>query len=156
MYTRRRELLADCLIIAGGAGLLISLFLAWSDQFSAPFLAQFGSSSQLQGVPRNPTAWQVYSAADGLLALLGVALIAVALAGGRRFRVGALVASAFALAFVLHALSAPPTNGANIFDPSRSAPTYFSSGATSGPGITVAIVALGVALIGLALSFTAD
>ena len=98
----------------------------------------------------------MYSAADVLLALLALALLVVALVGGRRSRIGALVASAIALAFALHALSEPPTNGANIFDPSLSVPAYFPTGATAGPGITVAIVALGVALIGLALSFTAD
>jgi hypothetical protein len=156
MYTRRRELLADWLIVAGGIALFISLFLTWTHQFGAAFLAQFGSSSQLRGVPHDPTAWQVYSAADVLLALLALALVVVALVGGRRSRIGALVASATALAFTLHALSKPPTNGANIFDPSLSVPAYFPTGATFGPGITVAIVALGVALIGLALSFTAD
>jgi hypothetical protein len=156
MYARRRELFADWLIVAGGIALLISLFLTWSHQFSAPFLAQFGSSSQLQGVPHDPTAWQVYSAADVLFALLALALIVIALVGGRRVRIGALVASAIALAFALHALGTPPTNGANIFDPSLSVPAYFPTRATAGPGITVAIIALGVALIGLALSFTAD
>ena len=156
MYTRRLELLADWLIVAGGIGLFISLFLTWTHQFGAPLLAQFAASSQLQGIPHNPTAWQVYSAADVLLALLSLALILIALVGGRRSRIGALVASAIALAFALHELSKPPTNGANIFDPSLSVPGYFPVGATAGPGITVAIAALGVALIGLALSFTAD
>jgi hypothetical protein len=156
MHARRRELFADWLIVAGGIALFVSLFLTWSHQFSAPFLAQFGSSSQLQGVPHDPTAWQVYSAADVLFALLALALIVIALVGGRRVRIGALAASAIALAFVLHALGTPPTNGANIFDPSLSVPAYFPTGATAGPGITVAIVALGVALVGLALSFTAD
>jgi hypothetical protein len=156
MYTRRRELLADWLIVAGGIALLISLFLTWTHQLGAAFLAQFGSSSQLQGVPHDPTAWQVYSTADVLLALLALGLVLIALVGGRRSRIGALLASAIALAFTLHALSKPPTNGANIFKPSLSGPAYFATGATSGPGITVAIVALGVALIGLALSFTAD
>ena len=156
MNTRRRELSADWLIVAGGLGLLISLFLTWSHQFSAAFLARFGSSGQLQGVPHDPTAWQVYSAADVLLALLAIALIVVALVGGRRVRAGALVAAAIALAFTLHALSKPPTNGANIFDPSLSVPSYFPNGPTAGPGVTVAIVALGLALVGLAVSFTAD
>jgi hypothetical protein len=156
MYTRRRELLADWLIVAGGFTLFISLFMTWTHQFGGAFLAQFGSSSQLQGVPHDPTAWQVYSAADVLLALLALALVVVALVGGRRSRMGAVVACAIALAFTLHALSKPPTNGANIFDQSLSVPAYFPTGATAGPGITVAIVALGVALIGLALSFTAD
>jgi hypothetical protein len=156
MYTRRRELFADWLIMAGGLGLLISVFLTWSHQFSAAFLLRFGSSSQLQGVPRDPTAWQVYSAADVLLAMLAAALIGVALIGGRRVRVGALVATALGLAFTLHALSTPPTNGANVFDPSLSVPGYFPSAPTAGPGASLAIAALGVALVGLAVSLTAD
>jgi len=156
MYTRRRELLADWLIIAGGIALFISLFLTWTHQFGAPFLAQFGSSSQLQGVPHDPTAWQAYSTADVLLALLSLGLMLIALVGGRRSRIGAIVLSALALAFALHALGTPPTNGANIFDPSLRVPAYVPTGATAGPGITVAIAALGVALAGLALSFTAD
>src|ERR1700694_5719871 len=128
--------------MAGGVGLLISLFLTWSHQFSAAFLLRFGSSGQLQGVPHDPTAWQVYSAADVLLAVLAAALIAVALIGGRRVRIGAFVAAAIGLAFTLHALSTPPTNGANVFDPSLSAPGYFPNGPTAGPGVTLAIAAL--------------
>ena len=45
-------------------------------------------------------------------------------------------------------------NGANIFDPARAA--YVSSDPKSGAGQIVAVAALGVALAGLALSFTAD
>jgi hypothetical protein len=156
MNSRRRELLADWLIVIGAVGLFISLFMTWSHQFSASFLVQFGSSSQLQGIPHDPTAWQVYSTADVLLALLAVALVVVALVGGRGVRIGALVAAAIALAFTLHALSKPPTNGANIFNPALSVPSYFPAGTTAGPGLSLAIVALGLALIGLALSFTAD
>jgi hypothetical protein len=156
MKTHRRELFADWLIVAGGLGLFISLFLTWSHQFSARFLGQFGSSSQLQGLPHDPTAWQVYSAADVLLALLSVALIVVALAGGRGFRIAALVAVAIALAFSVHALSEPPTNGANVFSPSLTGSAYLSSNPTAGPGVTVAIAALGVALAGLVLSLTVE
>jgi hypothetical protein len=156
MYARRREVFADWLIVAGGLALFISLFLTWTHQFGAAFLTRFGSSSQLLGVPHDPTAWQVYSTADVLLALLALALVVVALLGGRRSRIGTLVAAAIALAFTLHAQSTPPTNGANIFDPSLTVPGYVPTGATAGAGVTVAIVALGVALIGLALSFTAD
>jgi hypothetical protein len=154
--TRRRELFADWLIVFGGLGLLISLFLSWSHQFSTPFLAQFGTAPQLQGIPHDPTAWQVYSVADVILAVLAIGLIGVALLGGRGMRMVALVAGAIGLAFVLHALSAPPTNGANVFDPSLSVPSYFPNSPDAGPGETVAIAGLGVALIGLALSFTAE
>jgi hypothetical protein len=153
---RRRELFSDWLIIAGGIGLLISLFLTWDHQFSPAFLIRFGSSSQLQGVPHDPTAWQVYSTADVILALLGAALIVVALVGARTVRIGMLVIAGIALAFVLHALGSPPTNGASVFDPSLSPPGYFPNSPQAGPGITVAIASLGAAIVGLLLSFTAE
>jgi hypothetical protein len=149
-------MLADWLIVLGALGLLVSLFLTWSHQFSAPFLAQWGTSDQLRGVPHDPTAWQVYSVADVILALVAAALLAVALAGGRVARLGAALAAAIALGFTLHALSTPPTNGANIFDPSLSVPKYVSSSPSAGFGETVAIAALIVAIMGLVLSFTAD
>lgn len=156
MHTRSRELFADWLIVVGGLGLLLSLFLTWSHQFSPRLLTAFGSSAQLRGLPHDPTAWQVYSAADVLLALLAVGLIAVALVGGRTVRMVALIAAAVGLAFTLHALSAPPSSGANIFDPSLSVPAYFPNSPTAGVGVTLAIVAVVVALVGLALSFSAD
>jgi hypothetical protein len=152
----RRELFGDWLIVFGGLGLLISLFLTWSHQFSVPFLAQFGSAPQLRGIPHDPTAWQVYSLADVMLALLAVSLIGVALLGGRTVRMVALGAGAVALAFTLHALGVPPTNGANLVDPSLSLPSYFPNSPGAGPGETVAIASLGVALLGLGLSFAAE
>ena len=68
MGTRRRELFSDWLIVFGGLGLLVSLFLTWSHQFSKPLLVEFGSAAQLQAAPHNPTGWQVYSIADVVLA----------------------------------------------------------------------------------------
>jgi len=151
---RRRERLADLLIIAGAIALFVSLFLPWSHQFSAAFLAQWGSSDQLRGVPHSPNAWQLYSTADVVLALLAGALVAVALRGNRSVRIVAVLAAAIALAFTLHALSVPPTNGANIFDPSSDA--YALNSPAAAVGVTVAIAGLGTALVGLALSFTAE
>lgn len=156
MNERRRERVADWLILVGALGLLLSLFLTWSHQFSPAFLAQWGSSTQLIGVPRDPTAWQVYSAADVILALLAGALLVIALVGGRAVRRGAIVAVGFGLAFALHALSVPPTNGANIFDPSLSVPNYFPNSPGAGVGETVAIAGLGAALMGLVLSLTVE
>ncbi len=156
MTTQQREALADWLILGGAAVLFVSLFLTWSHQFSPAFLAQFGASDLLRGVPHDPTAWQVYSIADVLLALLAGGLLAVALFGNRQARVAALAGAAVGLGFTLHALSAPPSNGANIFNPSLSVPNYFPNGATAGVGETVAIAALLAALVGLLLSFTAD
>lgn len=107
-------------------------------------------------MPHDPTAWQVYSAADVVLALLAAALVAVAMLGNRRVRMVTTAASAIALGFTLHALSSPPTNGANIFNPAYDVPHYASPGATAGVGETIAIIALVLALSGLAVSFTAD
>jgi hypothetical protein len=154
--SEHRERISDWLIMFGAIGLLGSLFLTWSHQFSPAFLAYWGASDRLRGVPPNPTAWQVYSAADVLLAIVALGLVVVALVGGRGARWGGLVAVASALAFTLHAQAAPPTNGANIFDPSLRVPNYFPNTPGSGAGETVALVALVLALAGLALSFTTD
>jgi len=151
-----RETLSDWLIVAGALALFGSLFLTWSHQFSPSFLTEFGTSELLDGVPRNPTAWQVYSTMDVVLGLLALAMLASALFGTRAWRFGVLVAVLVALAFTLHALGAPPTNGANIFDPALSVPAYQSPGSTAGPGETVAIAGLVVAVAGLLLSFSAD
>jgi hypothetical protein len=132
--------------------LFVSLFLTWSHQFSTPFFQQFAESALLRDIPRDPTAWQVYSSADVLLALLAVALVPIGLVGGRRAMLGGLVGALLALAFTLRALSSPPTNGANIFNPALNVPQLVSSGATAGPGETLAIVGLLVAIVGLGLS----
>jgi hypothetical protein len=109
-------------------------------------LSAADDSGVLQGVPRDPTGWQVYSVADELLALLGVCLAVVALAvGSVRVKVVVLLFCGLAVAFVLHALSAPPTNGVLFAGAPRRA-------ATSGAGETVALVSLGVAVAGLGLS----
>jgi hypothetical protein len=139
----RRERVADLLILTGAAVLFASLFLTWSHQFSLAFLARWGGSDQLRGVPHDPTAWQA--------GLAGVALI-----GTRAVRAGAMVAVGLAVAFILRALTLPPITGANIFDPSLAVPNYFPHSPGAGVGETVAIAGLGVALAGLLLSFTAD
>jgi hypothetical protein len=150
-----REGIADWLIVVGAVGLVISLFLVWSHQFSREFLTRVGAAA-LQGIPRDPTAWQVYSIADVLLAVLAASLILAALIAGRRARISALVAAGLGLVFVLHAISVAPTNGANVSDPGAGPGRFLASSATSGAGEVVAAVALGVAIVGLALSFTAD
>jgi hypothetical protein len=147
---------ADWMIVLGGLALFASLFLTWSHQFSRAFLEAFGSADQLQGVPRNATAWQVFSSMDVVLALLAVGLLAAALAGNRAVRLVVLAAAVVGLVFVIHALGTPPTNGANIFNPALSVPSFAPTGATAGAGETVAVVGLGVAIAGLALGFTAD
>src|SRR5690242_14907295 len=104
------------MMLLSGPILFGSLFLTWSHQFSRPFLAQYGGSAALQSVPHEPTAWQVYSAADVLLALLAAALVGAALRGTRNVRLALVLPLGVALAFTVHALSAPPTNGADIFN----------------------------------------
>jgi hypothetical protein len=147
---------ADWLMVLGAVALFGSLFLTWSHQFSAAFLARFAASDALRGVPHDPTAWQLYSVADGLLALLAAGVLAVALRGRRSGRLVVLLGLAIALAFTLHALSDPPTQGANLFDPSLSAPNYAPNSPMSGSGETVAITGLVLAIAGLGLSFTVE
>jgi uncharacterized membrane protein len=107
-------------------------------------------------VPRDPTAWQVYSVTDVGLALVALALLVIALLGGWRWRLGVLVPVGLALAFTAHALGVPPTSGANVVDPALSVPRYLSASASAGAGETVAIAALGAAVAGVALSLTAE
>ncbi len=156
MSRETRESLSGWLIVVGAVVLVGSLFLTWSHQFSPGFLSTFGSSELLDGVPHDPTAWQVYATADIVLALLAAGLVATALIGPRSWRFVAAAAVLIALAFTLHALAVPPTNGANIFNPSLSVPDYTSPGATAGVGETVAIAGLALALVGLLVSFTTD
>jgi hypothetical protein len=152
----RREAVADWLMVAAGLALLGSLFAPWSHQLTRALLARYGSASALAGVPADPTAWQVYSAVDVLLALLAGALLAAALRGGRPARLVLLAGLAIASAFTVHALAVPPTNGVNLYDPSSSPPAYVTVAATAGLGETVALAALGLGLVGLLLSLTTD
>ena len=148
--------MADWLMVVAASLLAASLFLTWSHQFSASYWARYGSTAALRGIPRDPSAWQVYSVSDVLLALVAVALLAVALRGGRVARLVVGAGVTIALAFTLHALSAPPTNGGSLFDPSLTPPAYTPNSPTSGPGETLALVALGVGFGALVLSLTAD
>lgn len=147
MSREAREVIADWLILFGAVGLLMALFLPWSHQFSRAFLAQAAGAAAARGVPHDPTAWQVYSVVDVLLALLVAGLFAVALLGGRQPRLVVLIGAAVALAFTVHALGVPPTNGANVSVPNLP---------SAGSGEIVAIAGLGVAMAGLGLSFTTD
>jgi hypothetical protein len=149
-----RETVSDWLMALGAPLLLGSLFLTWSHQFSRAFLAQYGTTAALQGVPRDPNAWQVYSGADVLLAVVAGGLFAVALWGGRTRRVGLALALGVSLAFTVHALGTPPTNGAVIYQPNATPPRYAPNSPSAGPGEAVALVALAVGAAGVALSFT--
>jgi hypothetical protein len=152
-----REVVADWLIVIGAVTLFGSLFLTWSHQLSPSFLALFGRTDLLRDVPRDPTAWQVYSAADVALMLLSAGLFGVALAGNRPLRLTAFGGTLIGLVFTIRALAHPPANGAaNIFHPDLSVPSYVAVSPSAGVGETVAIVGLVLALAGLVVSFTAD
>jgi hypothetical protein len=153
---QRRELLADWLIVIGAVALFVSLFLTWSHQFSPAFLAVWGSSQELRGIPHDPTAWQVYSTVDVLLGLVAASLIVVALLGGRALRLGAIVAVGVALAIALHALSAAPTDGADVLGTSLTASAHSTAAPAAGAGETVAVVGSIVALAGLTLSLSTE
>jgi hypothetical protein len=148
--------LAAVIMTIGAIVLFGSLFLTWSHQFSPSLLARYGQSPVLRGVPRDPNAWQVYSVVDVILAILAGAIALTARFGDRR---GRLVLAAFvlvALAFVVHALKVPPTNGANIFDPFAHPPGYVPNSPRSGPGEVLAAAALALTICGISASFTTD
>jgi hypothetical protein len=151
-----RETISDWLMAIAGPLLLGSLFLTWSHQLSPGFEARYGATAALAGVPADPTAWQVYSAADVALALVAGGLLLVALFGGRGRRRALALALAVALVFVIHALSVPPTNGAVVFDPTLTPPANTANPVSSGGGEVLALVALVLGAAGVALSFSAD
>jgi hypothetical protein len=154
--SRRTDATAGWLIAIGAIGLFASLFLTWSHQFSPQLLALPGARVGLRGVPPDPTAWQVFTIADVLLAGLAGALLVAALAGPRRYRLGLVPVIGFALAFVVHAVSTAPTNGARLLNPGAVVPAYLPLAATAGVGETVALVSLGLAAGGIGLSLIAD
>jgi hypothetical protein len=153
---RRAGAVGDWLIAIGAVGLFVSLFLTWSHQFSAQLLALPGAGVGLRGVPPDPTGWQVYSIADVLLALLAVALVVAALAGSRRSRLVLVPFVGVALAFVIHAISKAPSNGVRLVNPGAIAPQYLAVSPVAGVGETVALVSLGVAVLGIGLSLISE
>ena len=156
MSKGKRETVSDWLMTLSAPLLLGSLFLTWSHQFSPAFLARWGTTSVLQGIPHDPNAWQVYSAADVLLVLVAGGLLAVALWGGRIRRLILVLALMIALAFTVHALGTPPTDGAVVFEPSLNPPAYAPNAPRSGVGEDMALLALLLGIGGVALSFTVD
>ena len=85
-------------MLIGGPLLAVSEFMVWSHQFSAGFMVRYGTTPALAGIPRDPTAWQVYSVVDVLLAVLAAGLFAVALRGARPARIAVLLGLVVALA----------------------------------------------------------
>ncbi len=151
-----RETISDWLMAISGPLLLGSLFLTWSHQLSTGVRARYGATAALAGVPADPTAWQVYSGADVLLAAVAGGLMAVSLWGGRARRIALSLALAVAVVFVVHALSVPPTNGVQLFDPTLTPPGYSANPVGSGTGEVLALVALGLGSLGVGLAFTVD
>jgi hypothetical protein len=152
----RGQPVADWLVLIGGLGVFVSLFLTWSHQLPPAVLNAFAGSAAIQGVARDPTAWQVYSVADALLALLALGLAVVALRGRTWWaRMAALIAVGVGLAFTVHADSVAPTNGLYFLDPNNP-PAYLPHFATPGAGEVVAIASLAVAAAGLLLLLGAD
>jgi len=149
-----REAIADWLMLLGAPLLGGSLFLTWSHQFSRGFLARYGATPALAGIPRDPSAWQVYSVVDLLLAVLALGLLAAALRGARPARIAALLGLLVALVFTVHALGSPPTRGADLFDPAIDATT--PNHPVAGPGELVALAGISIGLVGVLVSFTAD
>jgi hypothetical protein len=148
----KREVISDWLMLLAAPVLFASLFLTWSHQFSPAFLAQYGGTPALAGVPRDPTAWQVYSIADVLLAVLAGGLLWAALRGWRGARIAVLIGLLVGIVFTIHALGTPPTRGANLFDPTLNA--YAPNHPTSGAGEVGALVGMFIGLAGVLLSFT--
>ena len=151
-----RSLIASWVTLFSAIVLWISLFLTWS-RLSPAYVALADKLQSLQGVSVDPTAWQVYSGADVVLALLAAALLGVALSGPRKARICILVACVLALAFTIYALGTPPTNGApTALRPSVGVASSVAPSPTPGAGETAAIIALVGAIGGLALSLASD
>ncbi|HEX3689773.1 MAG TPA: hypothetical protein VHV28_08750 [Solirubrobacteraceae bacterium] len=151
-----RETISDWLMAISGPLLLGSLFLTWSHQLSAGIRTQYGATAALTGVPADPTAFQVYSGADVLLALVAGGLMVVALWGGRARRIALALALIVALALVIHAMSVPPTNGVLLYDPTLTPPGYSANAVSSGTGEVLALVALALGSVGVGLAFTVE
>jgi len=147
-------MVSDWTMIVAAVALFVSLFLVWSHQLSASTIARYGATGTFDGVPRSPDGWQVYSTADVLLTLLAAGLVVAAVWGSRSLRLVLVGAVAVALAFVVHAVMTPPTNGATVFDVGTG--RYAATGASSGAGEWMAIVALALAAAALLLSLSAD
>jgi hypothetical protein len=152
-----RQALANWLVLAGAVLLFGSLFLTWSHQLPRELLVLFGTAEKLQGVPRDPTAWQVYSSADIALALLSAGLFWAAAAGTRRWRLVAFGVSFAGLVFVIGALVSPPQNAlGRLFDPSNAVPQYMHVSPGAGVGETVALLALLLAVTGLGMNLAGE
>ncbi len=129
--------------------LFASLFLTWSHQLPKSVLSVAGQLARAPGRARDPTAGRSTRVADVLLALLAAALVSVALVGrSPAARLVVLAAGAIALAFVVHALGTPPTNGVLVLNPVADLAAVPAPGRDGGGGETVALVALALAIVG--------
>jgi hypothetical protein len=153
-----RSRLATALVVCGALGLLGSLFLEWRISPVHNFLILFGALDRIGGFfAADRTGWQLYSVANILLALLTALLLVAAFVRRRPLRAVAAILALAGLAFAIHALLATPgptgsrtAIGGSGAGPivSRDVPALY---AAVGPGETVAIVALTLAVLGLAI-----
>ncbi|MEO6858068.1 MAG: hypothetical protein ABI323_05710 [Solirubrobacteraceae bacterium] len=88
--------------------------------------------------------------------MLAGSLLPVAVRCSRPGRIAVLLGLGVALAFVIHALAVPLTNGANLFDPSLSPRGYTPNHPSSGGGEVAALIALVMGRVGVVVSFTAE
>ena len=86
--------------------------------------------------------------------MLAAGLFAVALRGAPPARIAVLLGLVVAMLFTLHALGTPPTKGADLYDAATG--HYYPDHPSSGVGEVVALIAIGLGLGGVLLSFTAD
>ncbi len=137
-------------IAAAGALLLAgSLWLTWSHERTPALVRRFGAGPVLAGVPAAADAWQVYAASSFVLLALAGAIAAAGWRGGRTTRLTVGLLALLAVAFVAHALASPPTAGLALATGSP-VPRYLPDLATSGAGEPIALLALALALAGLA------
>lgn len=152
MYQAARVRVAAALIAAGAAALFVSLFLTWSSTGLGNYLVVFGAVHRLAAALPHRDAWHTYSVADILLAALAAGLFVAAVFRHRVFRIVIAVFALAGLAFCIQSVADPP-KVAGVGRLGLGFMLAFVSSA--GAGQTVAIVALAIALLGLALTVRA-
>jgi hypothetical protein len=135
-----------------------SLFADWRLSPVRNFLILFGALNRLGGsfILGDRTGWQLYSVADILLAGLAFVLLAAAVIDRWQLRAATAALALAALVFAVHALLDPPGLGSGPLAGFSGVGSIAAGDAgiypaIAGPGETLAIVALVIALLGLAL-----
>jgi hypothetical protein len=131
--------------VAGAAVLLGSLLLTWSHQITPALRARVAPVA-LFGVPGDASALQVYAIAGEVLAGLALGMAAAGLWGRRRVCLGLVGGVIVAIAFTVHALVNPPTNGLLL---AAGPEHYLNVHARPGAGEPVAVAGLIASGLGL-------